>query len=530
MPDVSRSSAGARLRVLLSLSLLAVVCYAGSVIADTSGAEAPAKPGYAEKRPLPDKHAKVDPIKANGPIFVDWTKPDLTLVLTGAQDGYMEPCGCAGLTNQKGGLKRRHTFLKGLEAEGWNPVALDAGGQIKRFGQQAQIKLRRSLEALVAMDYQGVAFGSKDLRMDLLGVLINFDPEQNPMVSANVGIFGFDPAFSRRYKVIERGGLKVGFTSVLGKKEIAQLGKLTDVDLLDPEEAIKQVVPKMMEEHCDQHVLLVHGYPDEAAELAKHFPAFNWVVAGLGSDVPTIEARQVEGAKARLIEVGHKGMYAVAIGLYKDPNAAARYQSVPMDHRFEDSDQMQQMLVEYQDELKTMTLKGLGIRAVAHPRGHEFAGSAVCGDCHTEAMEVFENTPHSHATKTLVELDPPRHFDPECLSCHVTGWSPQKYVPFNSGFVSLQATSHLNANGCENCHGPAARHVAAENGDIDATDEQIEALRQELHMELVENEGNKDGQKLGEVVNNCLLCHDEDNSPDFDFQLYWPHVEHHGKD
>ena len=39
--------------------------------------------------------------------------------------------------------------------------------------------------------------------MDLLGVLINFDPDENPMVSANVGVFGFDEAFSRRYGVEE---------------------------------------------------------------------------------------------------------------------------------------------------------------------------------------------------------------------------------------------------------------------------------------------------------------------------------------
>ncbi|TWT77474.1 Cytochrome c-554 precursor [Posidoniimonas polymericola] len=530
MPEICRSYSSARVRGLMLLSMLALSCFVIGVFVDASSGDEATEAVYSEKPSLPDKHAKVDPIEANGRIFADWPKPDATLVFTGAQDGYLEPCGCAGLTNQKGGLKRRYTFLTGLEAEGWNPIAMDTGGQVKRFGQQSQIKLRRGLEALVAMDYQGVAFGVKDLQMDLLGVLINFDSENNPMTSANVGVFGFDDSFSQRYRVVEKGGLKIGFTSVLGKKQIAKLGQLSDIDLVDPEEALQEVVPKLQAEGCDQLVLLVHDYPAEATELAKKFPVFDWVVAGLGSDVPAINARKIEGTSGHLLEVGHKGMYAVAIGLYSDGAKPFRYQSVPIDHRFEDAQEMQDMLVAYQNELKTMTLKGLGVRAVAHPTGHEFAGSAVCGDCHTAAMEVFESTPHSHATKTLVDLDPPRHFDPECLSCHVTGWSPQQYVPFNSGYASLQTTPHLTDNGCENCHGPAAKHVAAENGDIDANDAEIEALRQELHMELVENEGNKDGQNLGPVVNNCLLCHDEDNSPEFDFQRYWPHVEHHGKD
>ena len=44
------------------------------------------------------------------------------------------------------------------------------------------------------------------------------------------------------------------------------------------------------------------------------------------------------------------------------------------------------------------------------------------------------------------------------------------------------------------------------------------------------NEGNKEGQVYGKVVEMCMQCHDLDNSPDFDFQKYWPKVKHVGKD
>jgi hypothetical protein len=73
----------------------------------------------------------------------------------------------------------------------------------------------------------------------------------------------------------------------------------------------------------------------------------------------------------------------------------------------------------------------------ARPRGHQFVGSAVCGECHTKAHAIWEKTPHQHATESIVHpkerSEIPRHFDPECLSCHVTGWEPQKYVPFAGG-------------------------------------------------------------------------------------------------
>jgi hypothetical protein len=283
-------------------------------------------------------------------------------------------------------------------------------------------------------------------------------------------------------------------------------------------------------------VLLAHTEPAEAKELAKHFPDFNWVTTAHGADEPPKEPMKIEGTNGILIEVGKKGMYVVAIGLYKSGKPAFRYQRVPLDHRFADAPEIHEMHVEYQEQLKQVVEQagwdGLGLKPSPHASGRRFAGSKVCAECHTKASEVFAKTPHSHATESIVKLNPPRHFDPECLSCHATGWEPQKYFPFDSGFEGLKETPHLVANGCENCHGPAAEHVAAETGEVDANDEQIEQLRAALRLKIVANEGNKEGQvyKEGGVVDMCMQCHDLDNSPDFDFQVYWPKIVHEGKD
>jgi hypothetical protein len=193
---------------------------------------------------------------------------------------------------------------------------------------------------------------------------------------------------------------------------------------------------------------------------------------------------------------------------------------------------MQAKLVAYQKELQTMTLAGLGLSGTQHPDG-DFAGSAACADCHTKAWAIYEKTPHYHATETLVKrVSPPRLHDPECLSCHVTGWNAQEYLPYATGYVSEEKTPDLVGNGCENCHGPAAAHVKVESGEVEVTEAEQEALRAALRMKIVPNEGNKEGQEFeqGKVVQNCMQCHDIDNSPDFDFQEYWPKVKHEGKD
>ena len=46
---------------------------------------------------------KFDPVAENGKFFEGWKKPKLAIVISGRQDGYLEPCGCAGLFRQKGG-------------------------------------------------------------------------------------------------------------------------------------------------------------------------------------------------------------------------------------------------------------------------------------------------------------------------------------------------------------------------------------------------------------------------------------------
>ena len=487
-----------------------------------------------------DEHGKtpVDPVKANGPIFVDWKKPDLAIVLSGELDGYLEPCGCAGLENQLGGLKRRHTLIKQLEEQGWPLALLDMGGLTKRVDLQTDIKYRYALESLVQIGYQAIALGGNELKLNVdgtAGTIMNLTPEKNPIVSANVGVYGMEESvslgISKPFRVITVGGKRIGVTAVLGAKHREALKNIAEVATTDAAAALAQVAPQLAAEKCDFQVLMVHGDPVEAANLSRQFPQFQIVATTGGAEEPPARSRPIAGSNATLIEAGHKGMYVIVLGIYDGAPPTVSYQRVPLDARFADSPEMQARLVAYQKELETMTLAGLGLTGTPHPDG-DFAGSAVCGDCHTKAWAEYEKTPHYHATDTLVKLDPPRQFDPECLSCHVTGWSPQQYLPYSSGFASIDATPDLMQNGCENCHGPAADHVKVELGEVNVTPAEQEALRAALRLKIGPNEGNKEGQdyKPGSVVENCMRCHDLDNSPDFDFQTYWPKVKHAGKD
>ncbi len=467
-------------------------------------------------------------IQRNGPIFQGWPQPKLALVFTGLQQGYIEPCGCSGKENQKGGLSRRDMLLKQLRDNKWPIVPLDMGEEVQRFGRQQELKYAATIDALKLMGYQAIGFGPDDLRLsaaELFPIVTAVGNEASSFAAANVGLFAFDDTLPR-FRVIEAAGKKIGVTSVVGD-EYRQVNN-RDINFKPAAEAIAEVLPKLEAAKCDLLILLSNASKEESTALAKQFPKFDYILTAGGGSEPPAEATGVEGTKTKLVEVGHKGMYAAVLAFYDDQKQPVRFQRVPLDARFGDSPRMKQVLAAYQDQLKELGLEGLGLKPVNHPSGRQFVGSKECGECHSKAYAIWKKTPHSQALETLVHLDPPRQFDPECLSCHVTGWEPQKFTPYAGGYLNQEKTPLLAGNGCENCHGPGSQHVAAERGDIKASEADLERYRKDMALSLKTAEGRR------KVIDNCRQCHDGDNSIDFkdgdNFDKYWPKVEHHGKD
>ncbi|HUY93076.1 MAG TPA: multiheme c-type cytochrome [Pirellulales bacterium] len=483
---------------------------------EPAAADSKAKPAGAQNQAqfVEGERQSETPLLADRELFVGWEKPKAAIVITGGQAGYIEPCGCAGLENQMGGLRRRHTFLKSLAARGWPVAAFDNGGLIRRFGQQAEIKFDRAVEGLKIMGYSAIGFGVDDLKLPA-GAVASSVANVDAFVSANVGLFddpGAEGAFTPQFRLIEVGGLKIGVTAVLGDKYRKQINN-GDLKFLKAKDALVSVAKKLEGAECDYLVLLAYASLEETERLAEEFPVFDAVVTAGGADEPPYEPAMAKGSKSLLIEVGHKGMYAIVLGLYDDEQTPVRYQRVPLDSRFKDSPEMDALMVDYQDQLKQLGWEGLGLKPANHPRG-KFAGSKACAECHEAEYKVWLDTPHAHATETLAKVKPPRQFDPECISCHAVGWNPQEFFPYKSGYESLKKTPLLADNGCENCHGPGADHVAAEKGQ---DEEPQTRFRAAMELSVADEK---------EASHACMECHDIDNSQKFNFKEYWPKVAH----
>jgi hypothetical protein len=480
------------------------------------------------------KHSgvKFNPVKENGEIFKDWPTPQFALLISGRQEGYLEPCGCAGLDRMKGGLSRRYGLCQQLRGDGgpnwpkgpkspWPLVAVDVGGQVKGYDQQAVFKFQATAEALAKMGYDAVGLGVGELRLpagDVLVAALDFAAAgQGRFVSANVGVLDEPGKIAELpvKRIVSAGGKKIGITAVLGKNAQSQINN-SGLQMSDPAAALPPVVAQLKAQQCDLLVLLCHASEQDTVALARQFPDFDVVVTAGGPPEPPNDKQYVPGTKTLLVTTGEKGMNVIVLGFYNDPQNPIRYQRVPLDSRFETAPEITLVMRNYEAKIENLVHSISQKAKPTHPRAEllgRFVGSEKCKECHEGSYKTWLKTPHSRAWETLKsKTNPPRTFDPECISCHAIGWNTTQFFPYESGFQNEKETPQLTNVGCESCHGPGERHILAEKSKDLALQKKLEDA-----MILTKEEAEK---------RYCFTCHDGDNSPDFDFKTYWPFIVH----
>jgi len=348
--------------------------------------------------------------------------------------------------------------------------------------------------------------------------------QKTMFVCGNVGLFAFNEKMLPRSQLINAGFKTIGITSVLGNTYRGQLANNPDLTFSSPESLLDQAVP-VLKKRANFLILLAQTTRQEAIALANKYTDFNLVICSDGNAEPPAKAQEIRKGGTKLIEVGEKGMYAVVLGMYDDPQQPLRYQRVTLDSRFPSSPEMVALMAAYQGQLKDLGLDGLGIHPLPNPLkkfNGDYVGSEACQSCHEESYRVWKKSPHSQAFATLKNAVPPRNYDPECISCHSVGWHPTSPpYPYKSGYLSEKETPKLINVGCENCHGPGQLHVWAENHGTPA--EQVKYRKATVNTKEEMADPNSAKQ-------NCWSCHDLDNSPEFKFDLYWPYVKHYERE
>ncbi|MBM80699.1 MAG: hypothetical protein CMJ78_08915 [Planctomycetaceae bacterium] len=476
------------------------------------------------------------------PLFDGWESPAFTIVLTGEQHGYLEPCGCA--EHQSGGISRRADLFRQIREKKWPVTGLELGGMIRRSREQSIQKFQTMLTAMNDMNYAALSLGPEEMRLGApqLIALTAADPENPedsiPILGANVVFFGSrdNEGNPKAFHVVEQDGVKIGVTAIFGESLVKKTfveGGTSFIEIQEPAAALTPVVESLKAEKPDLLVLLSHASLSESKALAERFADFDIVLSAGGSEDPLSDNPVMVG-DTMLVTAGHKGKYAGVIGYFPDDEKQRlRFELVNLDYkRFEDSPQMYEHMKSLQQLFEDMQL-AQNEQPIPHESRANFVGAAKCGECHKKAYAKWKNSKHAHAYESLIRGREgqeknwiSRIHDPECLCCHVTGWEPQEVLPFESGFLSVDETPLLKGQQCENCHGPGGgdgKHVALEElwSEDRSQVSQEDVIAERKRMALDKKTAKKQ---------LCIQCHDGDNSPKFDFDVYWEKIQHPWKD
>jgi peroxiredoxin len=136
----------------------------------------------------------------------------------------------------------------------------------------------------------------------------------------------------------------------------------------------------------------------------------------------------------------------------------------------------------------------------------DYVGSESCRGCHAGEHAQWSRSAHARA---LVSLEPRgEQANAQCQRCHTTGFGEPGGWP--AAGAPPDAHPALAGVGCESCHGPGGKHVAAGS-----------AKRGTI-------------LRLADKCDSCVLlqicgsCHDDANDPGFEFELMdkLEHVRH----
>ena len=449
----------------------------------------------------------------------------ISIIFTGEENGYLEPCGCS--KGELGGLSRRHTLINLLRDNSKNCILLSLGDIPREVGRQDEIKMEVTLEALDQMGYFAHNIGEKDINMGLELLSYLSHTRDVNFISSNI-VFLNTPGLNVRPYVIkeieteaatESATVKVGILGILSPELVDD--DYQNIEVIDPIISLKDLLSDLSEK-ADILVLLSHAKMDDSIKLAEIFPELDLIISGHGIDEPALYLKRVNNTY--IVPVGEKGKHLGVItftpkrrqggetkhnkayipirkleyyglsqyyGLgtqVKEPAIAV----FPLDERFENSPEIKRLLKIYQQRLKDEELLKLVFKSDP-PSGFAFIGNDDCAICHNKIFKHWEETRHASAYETLVKVG--HEYDPECVSCHTIG------LHYFTGFETIESTPKMKDVGCESCHGPGSNHKETQS---------------------------KDYGRMS--ADGCIICHEDEHSPNFQFEEYWQKIVHPPED
>ena len=424
------------------------------------------------------------------------------LIFSGDLRGEIKPCGCAE-EGDMGGLPRRFTFFKNQDSIYENLYYFDLGNNFPKPSEQGNLKISLIQTSLKKLNPRAMLVGPNEWANGLN----RLDPQLPYLLSNQSEKLKF-----LEYKSINSKIKNITIFGYLSPNLVYQNKNDHPLIFEVNKKLIRDWRKKLGPKQESLKILLFRG---NKKELQKFDEAsmFDLIVAGSNNDdeLNQILKLKLDAGDVPMIPTKGQAVLSVKINnngiIVPDTNNTVPFGlSVTwLKRSFEDAKELNEIFKDYNVAVKELFISNLD-RMEKQKNESPYVGDVVCSGCHQNSAKIWKNSRHFNAFKTLEEKN--KHFDPECLECHVVGLKPfeitqEKTKKFNKfkgakGFLSPQSTPHLKNVQCENCHGPSRAHLA----------------NSKIHPPI------KDPKST------CIICHHGSHSPMFDFKSYWEKIKH----
>lgn len=408
------------------------------------------------------------------PIFV---------VVSGDTQGWLVPCGCT--SNQSGGLLRRGTLLSQLRQQR-DVVYVDVGGAASGTSRYDRMKLEAILAGDKTMQITARNIGASEAALGS-DYLRDIGPRLAvPWISCNVRD-ATGRLLAEPLRVVTAGGRRLAILGVLSERL-----NIEGLSIDPPRESISAAL-REAKGTFDTVIVLAYLAEDELRQLAGDLPEAHIIVGG-----PTGQAmtpRRV--GPVLLTSATNKGKFLVKLDS-SEAGAASSWSGdlVELNSQFADDPQQRENVTRFYEALAAANLSATDTSFARNlpasvPRDYRVAGDASCRECHPEDSDRCAQMRHARAWAALEQRG--ANVDPYCQQCHTTGYG----LP--GGFESMKQGASLVNVGCENCHGPSLAH------------QRDPKVRTPYYRRAAQQ---------------CVSCHDRENSPEFAYEKYWKQIRH----
>ena len=308
-----------------------------------------------------------------------------------------------------------------------------------------------------------------------------------------------EPVFAP-YVIVNVKGIRVAFTGVMeeGEPLASTTTEGDDLEVLDPVAAVATLVPELRTK-AEVVVVFSHLGQRKTQQLVDEVKGIDIAVSGKDGFVnykPTEIGTDSTG-KSLVLEAGQQGKYIGALTfVVSEHGKILRYNHEvhQLDKNVKDDSLVALKVFALKEALKEerkreaveSVVGGTPNPAADAKVSHEkFLGGQMCARCHQAEFESWKASPHASSLTTLEAKAMDQSAD--CLKCHVTGYAKPTGYPTTA--------KELGSVSCEECHGQGTLH-----GD----------------KTFVARPDSK----------SCTVCHDQKNSPHFEYKKYWAKIAH----